>query len=127
MRKLVISFIAALSLVAALPAHADHGYGRGGYGHRGGGGDGAVWAGLAVFGALAGLAVIAEHSRPVYVAPSYVEPVYSAEPTYTAQPAYSAPAPAASENWYYCQSSAAYYPYANACPEGWQVVPARPY
>ncbi|NHC05282.1 hypothetical protein [Azonexus fungiphilus] len=25
-------------------------------------------------------------------------------------------------NWYYCRSSGQYYPYTNACPEGWQAV-----
>jgi hypothetical protein len=117
MHKLSIAIITALSLVA-LPAHADRGYERGGYGHhRGGGGGGNAWAGLAIIGAIAGLAIMAEHSRPVYVE----------SPTYAAPPVYAVPAPAASENWYYCQSSATYYPYTNACPEGWQVVPARPY
>lgn len=128
MRKLIISVITALSLIA-LPAHADRGYDHGdhwGHGHRGGGNDGAVWAGLAIFGALAGLAIMAERSAPVQAAPVYVEPVY-AEPVYAAPPAYAAPAPAVTENWYYCQSSAMYYPYTNACPEGWQVLPARPY
>ncbi|PKO85503.1 MAG: hypothetical protein CVU18_19830 [Betaproteobacteria bacterium HGW-Betaproteobacteria-12] len=38
-------------------------------------------------------------------------------------PAYSAPPP--SGNWYYCGSSGQYYPYTNACPEGWQAVPPR--
>jgi hypothetical protein len=28
--------------------------------------------------------------------------------------------------WYYCPSSQMYYPYTNACPDGWQAVPARP-
>ena len=121
MRKVAISVITALSL-AALPAYADHGYSHGGHEHREGGGDGAVWAGLAVFGALAGLAIMAEHSTPVYAAPAYAEPAYAA-----VAPVYSAPAPAATEIWYYCQSSAMYYPNTNACPEGWQTIPARRY
>ena len=28
--------------------------------------------------------------------------------------------------WYYCQASAAYYPYVNECSEGWLPVPAVP-
>jgi len=123
MHKLIISVITALSLIA-LPAHADRGYDHGdhrGHGHRDGGNDGAMWAGLAVFGALAGLAIMADRSAPVQAAPVYTEPVYAAPA------AYAAPAPAATENWYYCNSSAMYYPYTNACPEGWQVLPARPY
>jgi hypothetical protein len=123
MQKLVITFITALSL-AALPAYADRGNGHGGYNHHGGGG-GAAWAGLAVVGALTGLAIMAERSRPVYVEPYYVERVYSEPLAYTAPPVYSVPARPVPENWYYCRSSAMYYPYTNACPEGWQAVPAR--
>lgn len=37
---------------------------------------------------------------------------------------YSAPPPP-SGNWYYCGSSGQYYPYTNACPEGWQAVAPR--
>lgn len=140
MHKLIIAVVTTLSLIA-LPAHADRGYDRGGYrghadrghdhgghrghGHRGGNNDGAVWAGLAVFGALAGLAILAERSAPVQAAPVYMEPY--TEPVYAAPPAYAAPPPAATENWYYCNSSAMYYPDTNACPEGWQTLPARPY
>ena len=36
-----------------------------------------------------------------------------------------APPPPASGNWYYCGSSGQYYPYTNACPEGWQVFAPR--
>ena len=109
MRNLAISLVTALSLVA-LPAYADRGgdwRGHGGYGHYHGGG-GAPWAGLAVVGALTGLAIVAAHNRPVYVNP------YAA-------PAYAPPAGPA----YYCQSSGMYYPYTTACPEGWLAVPAR--
>lgn len=124
MHKFIIACITALSLVA-LPAHADRGYERGGYGHHHGGGGGDAWAGLAIVGAIAGLAIMAEHSRPVYAAPYEAQPVYVEPRTYAVPPVYAAPA--AAGNWYYCQSSATYYPYTNACPEGWQVVPARPY
>jgi uncharacterized protein DUF6515 len=37
-----------------------------------------------------------------------------------------AAAPAAAGNWYYCDSSKTYYPYATQCPEGWRTVPATP-
>ena len=121
MRKLIISFITALSM-AALPAYADRGHGRGDYGHRDYGhhGGGSAWAGVAVIGALTGLAIMAERSRPVYVAPSYAEPVYHAPMSYRVRPV-------AQNVWYYCQSSTMYYPNTNACPEGWQAVPARAY
>ncbi len=125
MHKVIITFITALSLVA-LPAHAERGNGRRGHDHHRGDG-GSAWAGLAVIGAITGLAIMAERSRPVYAEPYYVEPVYSPPVTYAEPPVYSAPAPASPENWYFCPSSEMYYPYTKACPEGWQAVPARPY
>lgn len=124
MRKLIIAAVAALSL-AALPAHADRGYYRGGHhSHRDGG---SVWAGLAVVGVLAGLAIMADQSRPQYAAPAYVQPEYPPQPSYAVPPASPVPAPASPGTWYYCPSSAMYYPYTKACPEGWQAVPANPY
>ena len=124
MHKIIITFITALSLVA-LPAHADRDFRRGGSYHHGGGGS--AWAGVAVIGALTGLAILAERSRPVYVDPYYTDPGYPVTPVYVAPPVNSVPAPVASDTWYYCQSSAMYYPYARGCPEGWQAVPSRPY
>ena len=60
MRKLLVPFIATLTLVT-VPAHADRGYygrdgnryhgGSGGYGHHGGSSV-SPWAGLAIFGAI---------------------------------------------------------------------------
>ena len=132
MRKLVFCLITALSL-AAVPAYADRGYG-GGHGgngrshygagsHRGGGsgGGGSIWPGVAIIGAIAGLAILAERSQPVYVDP------YPRQPVYLEPPVSVAPAHSVYQPWYYCESSAMYHPYAQACPEGWQVVPARPY
>jgi len=132
MRKLVIPLIVALTL-ATSPAHADRGYqghgGQGGYGghsYHGGGGD--PWAGLLLFSAIAGLAILAESSRPAYVDPYLVAPSNAAPTVFIEQqnPAAEAPANPAGY-WYYCPSSALYYPYARACPEGWQPVPAIPY
>lgn len=108
MRNLAISLVTALSLVA-LPAYADRGgdwHGHGGHGHNHGG---APWAGLAVVGALTGLAIVAAHR------PAYVDPYPAAVYVPPAGPAY------------YCQSSAMYYPYTTACPEGWLAVPGRRY
>lgn len=123
MRKLILPLITALSLIA-LPAQADRGY-RGGYEHHGGGGS--ALAGLAIFGALTGLAIMSERSRPVYVDPYYTGPVYAPQPIYVEQPPPLAPQTNPGNTWYYCASSAMYYPYTQACPEGWQAVPARPY
>ena len=126
MRKLTIIAAAFLSFsLLASPAFADRGY----YdrGHGGGG-----WGGLAVFGALTGAIIASEiisnqqpvyvQSQPVYVSPYPVQPAYVQQPTIAQQ---SPPAPSAN-NWYFCQSSAMYYPYTQACPEGWQAVPAQP-
>jgi hypothetical protein len=123
MRKLVIPLIAALTL-ATFPAHADRSYhGHGSYGYRGGGDP---WAGLILFSAIAGLAILAESSRPAYVDPYYGAPTYGAPLVFIEQP----PATGSSANpagyWYYCGSSFMYYPYAKVCPEGWQAVPASP-
>lgn len=127
MRKFVVPFIVALAL-AALPAHADRGYyGRGGNGYHGGGGV-SPWAGLAVFGALAGLAIMAESSRPVYVDPYGAGPAYAPQEVYIeGQPEAGVPQANPAGAWYYCASSAMYYPYTKACPEGWRAVPAQPY
>lgn len=66
------------------------------------------WVGPAALIALSGIAIGA--------AVSHLPP---APPV-----AYSAPPPP-SGNWYYCGSSDQYYPYTNACPEGWQTVRPR--
>lgn len=80
--------------------------------YRGGGN----WVGPAAVLAIAGAAIgVAAYNR-AYAAPA---PVYSAPPVYVQAP------PPAANLWYYCGSSGQYYPYTNACPEGWQAVPAR--
>jgi hypothetical protein len=121
MRKLIVTLIAALSLTS-FPALADRGDRDGRHDYRG---HGSAWTGLAVVGALAGLAIMAERSRPVEVVPYYEQPVYSPPVVYDAPPVYAPPP--APDRWYYCRSSAIYYPYTQSCPEGWQAVPARPY
>lgn len=50
-------------------------------------------------------------ARPVVIAPP--------------EPIVVPPAPAA-QNWYYCDSARAYYPYVESCAEGWRAVPAAP-
>ena len=107
--------------------------GRGGNGYHGGsgyhgGGSVSPWAGLAVFGALAGLAIMAESSRPVYGEPYNAVPAYAPQEVYIeGQPEAGVPPANPASAWYYCASSAMYYPYTKACPEGWQAVPAHPY
>lgn len=91
-----------------MPKH-DHHY------HRGG------WIGPAAIMAIAGVAISTAAYSNAYAAPApvYATPAYSA-PT----PVYVTPAPPASV-WYYCASAEQYHPYTNACPEGWQVLPAH--
>lgn len=116
MKKITALCIAAtLALSINTSAQADWGH-HGGYrdyGHhyqRGGGG----WIGPAAILGIAGLAIgTAVASQHYYAAPVRV---YSAPPP---------PVQAAYGTWYYCGSSGQYYPYTNACPEGWQAVPAR--
>ena len=121
MKKIVIAVITSLSL-AALPAYADggRGHGRGNYERHND--NSSLWAGVAIIGAIAGLAILADQSRPTYAstAPTYIEPAYQAPVNY-------APPQPASSVWYYCQSSTMYYPYTKVCPEGWQAVQAGSY
>lgn len=123
MKKITTLFIAAtLALSATTSAHADWGRHHGGYGHDRGYRSGPGWVGPAAVLAITGLAIGAAVASQRSYAPA---PVYS----YTPEPVYynapPRPAPVNSGTWYYCGSSGQYYPYTNACPEGWQAVPAR--
>lgn len=52
------------------------------------------------------------YPRPIYPFPDpYVPPVVAGPP--------------ATNAWYFCPPSQAYYPYAASCPVPWQVVPAQ--
>lgn len=66
------------------------------------------WAGPAAVLAITGLTLGAiaynRASEPVYVAPPSPVP------------------PPNNGYWYYCASSGMYYPYTQACPEGWRAV-----
>lgn len=70
---------------------------------------------------------IAADSWYLYPAPIYPYPD-PYEPPVVVQPQSAPPAnlPAPPQNWYYCRSTRAYYPYVSTCPEGWQAVPAQP-
>lgn len=114
MKKITAVLIAAtLALTATAPAQADwgrHHGGHGHHGHRGGHGWVSPAAVLAITGLAIGAAVASQHS-------------YAPAPVYAVPPR---PMPSADYGtWYYCGSSGQYYPYTNACPEGWQAVPAR--
>lgn len=116
MKNLAVAAATALSLVA-LPAQAEHGYRRDGRHHHREDDNSSLWAGVAIIGAIAGLAILADNDKPERSQPVYVEPPYPAPTNYGAPPV-------ATNVWYFCPSSGMYYPYTKACPEGWQTVPA---
>lgn len=126
MKKLTAILVAtSLALTTTSVAYADGGRHHGWHGHqrhhhhhhR----SGPNWVGPAAVLAIAGMAIGSAAYSNAYAAPA---PVYSGPVYAPPAAAYSAP-PARSAFWYFCGSSGQYYPYTNACPEGWQAVPAR--
>lgn len=115
MKKIATLCIAAtLALTATTSAQADWGRHHGGHRHHGHHHSGGNWVGPAAVLAITGLAIGAAVASQNYYAPA---PVYSAPPRPMPPVGY--------DTWYYCGSSGQYYPYTDACPEGWQAVPAR--
>jgi hypothetical protein len=115
--RLVVGSCAALALTAiALDAEAR---GRGGSGGRGG-----AHAGHGHHFHHGGARVFIGGSFVAW--PAYFGPGYYYPPVYYA-PAAVMPAP---QYWYYCTAAAAYYPYVQSCPGGWELVlptPPHPY
>jgi len=64
------------------------------------------------------------YPAPIYPYPNPYEPPMMSLETPSASEAL--PPPPTPTNWYYCDSAGAYYPYVDACPEGWRSVPAAP-
>jgi hypothetical protein len=63
------------------------------------------------------------YPAPVYPYPSPWEPA----PVVIANPSAGVVPPVpATQYWYYCEASRAYYPYVPRCPGGWKQVPATP-
>jgi len=124
-----LAFLAGTGLLTTYPASADgphgHGRGQGGFpGHRGPIGNPGYWHhgyhnGNLGWWWVAG-ATWLFYPQPVYPYPPVV--VQQVPEPAVAQPA---PQPAA-QNWYYCDSANAYYPYVQSCSEGWRSVPATP-
>lgn len=114
MKKILVATVASLSLlvqaVAAEPRYG-HRHAESHHGDRA-----SVWAGVAAIGALVGLAIFADNARSAE-APEVVAATSGPLPT-------NVPPPSAV--WYYCASSAMYYPDTQACPEGWRTVRAAP-
>ncbi len=65
---------------------------------------------LAITGAALGFGAYQHYNQPTPVTPPPARPYPPAQPA---------------DTWYFCGSSGQYYPYTQACPEGWQAVPAR--
>lgn len=59
------------------------------------------------------------YSQPVYPYPNPYTPPLVVAPTVPS-------APPQVQYWYYCDASQTYYPYVQACPGGWRMVPATP-
>jgi len=119
MRQITILLIAALAMPVLADPGRGHGPGRSApHGRGDGGGD---WAGLAILGVITSLIFLTEHERPAYVQQQEALPTYIERQPNPEMPPANPP-----NTWYYCASSAMYYPYTKACPEGWQAVPARP-
>lgn len=94
----------------------NRGYWNGGpYGYGGwGGGWNAAWGTGWGYSAYPAIYPYAFYSPPaVYVQPVLVEPIVLA----------AQPQPPV---WYFCASTAQYFPNVGACPEGWQVQSAIP-
>ncbi|WP_374482734.1 hypothetical protein [Zoogloea sp.] len=125
----LLAFVATTTLLSTLPANADgprgHAHGPGGFaGPRGPIGSPGYWHhghhdGRWGWWWVAG-ATWLFYPQPIYPYPPVVVQ-QSPEPV-VVQPA---PQPVA-QNWYYCDSAKAYYPYVQSCAEGWRSVPATP-
>lgn len=135
-RPALLAALLAAGTLANLPALADRpGPGRGGFGgaphmqpyrgpgpvvrfHSPGAGPGYWYHGH--HDGIWGWWWVAGASWLFYPQPVVVQPAPS-------EPIVVQPAPQTNiENWYYCDSAQAYYPYAQSCPEGWRQIPATP-
>ncbi len=136
MNKWLAGLVLAVAVGAlAAPALAWDGYGgygwhggywRGGYGWRGGYWNGYYdpWAPPLYWGAVV--------TQPVYE--NDMPPIIVQQPAQPQTVVVQQSVPAAATvmpgngqgTWYYCPALKAYYPYVNACPKGWKLVPATP-
>jgi hypothetical protein len=126
---------------AGVHASSGHG-GGGGRGYGGGRGGGGGWqrGGHGWWGVGLGLGLgwgAAYYGEPYAWYPGYYEqvepqvmveqaPQYQVQPYAPQQGTVAPPNGSTASNWYYCDSSKAYYPYVNRCPEGWRTVPVVP-
>ncbi len=93
--------------------------------------------GLALAGGVALQAKPAD--ARVFIGFGFGVPFYAPYPYYWGYPGYYAPPPVVyapqprvsyvappQQSWYYCANPQGYYPNVQACPSGWQQVPATP-
>jgi hypothetical protein len=122
MKKFGVLLLTAMLLFTTVAPAAAHHLGRGFHGRVFAGGP--LLAPLLLPFAIAatitaGVAAVVTapfaYSAPYAPAPAYAPPVYAGPPPPPAPPSY----------WYYCPSARGYYPYVNACPEGWLTVVPR--
>lgn len=102
-----------------------YGYGHGySYGHGYYGGFyGGVYFDPWLFGYPVGYDMI---YPDVVVTPGYFQTyMEGAQPPQSNAPS-EAPQSNQSDDWYYCQNPAGYYPYVKICTNGWQRVPSTP-
>ena len=130
--SLLLTAFLTISSPFSVLAAGSHGGGRGGGfhggagyhgGYRGGYYGGGGW-GLGL-GLVTGAVIGAELAAPYYPY-YYPDPAVTLPPTEYIQAPIQAAPPTSAPVWYYCASSKTYYPYTNACPEGWQIVPVTP-
>jgi hypothetical protein len=125
----LLAVLAAASALATQPAQADGPRGRGGPGGYSGPrmhSPGPSNSHHGYHDGRWGLWWLAGATWMFYPQPVYPYPQVVVQPA-PVEPVIVQPAPqTTAQNWYYCDSAKAYYPYVQACAEGWRAVPATP-
>lgn len=114
MKKLMSTVAVALIALTAVSSASAQRYHGGGPRFRAG-----IYIGGPVWGGPFYDPFYSPFYQPYYAPPVYVQPapvvVQRAPETYVER---------ATDYWYYCAQSAAYYPYVKECPAGWMQVVA---
>lgn len=125
-RPALLAALVATSALAALPAQADGPRGRGGFPGPRMHSPGPSHSHHGYHDGRWGLWWLAGATWMFYPQPVYPYPPVVVQPA-PVEPVIIQPAPqTTAQNWYYCDSAKAYYPYVQACTEGWRAVPATP-
>lgn len=131
--RLAVGSCTALALAAIAPdgvaGRSGGASGGGGRSHGMSGGHAGVHPGHAHHFHHGGTRVFISAGFGAWPAAYYWPGYYYPPPYYYPYPA--AVVPSAPQYWYYCPAAAAYYPYVQDCPGGWQLVlptpPQQPY